>query len=403
MRKDDIKAILAAVGPRGFEKVWGDLLEGRNADGTQRPKLDPNSVSIQALYEGLVGSKDSLPSYARSSSAYNYIELQEQVESTAFPSAIGMLIASRVMDAYNQIALVGDSLVTKMTSRQRNERIVGFTSLEGPLEVAEGTPYQESGFGEKYVTTEAFKKGRIIEVTEEAIFFDQTGQILMRASRIGEMAAQERERTILAGVLDVGSGAAGYHDVYRPNGVATPLYTAPALLATPTPLTTWQQFNTVLQHHALNITDDRAVVGEREPILWNPRQVLVARQNLGTISSIMAATMFQFQPGATDASVVTTGPNPLSSLMPGLSVVSSPMVDFLANVPGSRYDDARDWFVGDFPKQFVWNEIWPIQTSRSRQDDEAAFRRDIIARFKVRYFGGIAAIDNKYVVKVNAA
>jgi hypothetical protein len=84
-------------------------------------------------------------------------------------------------------------------------------------------------------------------------------------------------------------------------------------------------------------------------------------------------------------------------------VLSSPLIDYLASVTGSRFDDAADWFLGDFKKQFVWQEIWPLQTQRAQQNDEAQFRRDIVARFKVRYYGGISALDHRYVVKSNAA
>jgi len=402
MRIDDIKAIYRAAGPRGFPRVIKNMLEGRNSLGEEIPKTPPEKFSLRALWEATVGRpEETLPSYM--SGALNGMELQEANESTSFINATSQLINAKVIEGYTGVARIGDSLVTTMTSRLRSERIVGFTSLEGPLEVPEGTAYQESGFTEKYVTTETAKKGRIIELTEEAIFLDQTGQVLMRAQRIGEMTAQERERTIIGGILDVGSAVPGYKDVWRPSGVAAALYSAANnnFLATATTLTDWQQIDTVLQYHAENVRDDRLVVAEREPILWMPRQLLVSRKKLGTASRILSATQFQSQPGATDASAVMISGNPLNSIIPGLSVVSSPLIDYAANLVGSRYDDSDDWFLGDFPKQFIWQEIWPITTVRAQQNDEAAFSRDIVARMKVRYWGGIAAIDNKYVIKVN--
>ena len=388
------------IGPRNFVRVLAEALTGAGDGAGKIKKTDASSLSIRALYEAMVGPVERR---LDGIDHLNYLEMQESLDSTLFPSATGVLIASKVMDGYNNVPRVGDSLVTNMPSRLRSERIVGFTEQEGPLEVPEGTAYQESGFGEKYVTTETAKKGRIIEVTEETIYFDQTGQILMRAQQFGEQAAQEREKVILAGVVDVGSGAAGFKDVYKPLGVATALYSAANanLLSTATSLVDWTDIDEVLQFHAANITDDRAVVAEREPILWMPKQLLVARKKLGTAARILSATEQRSQVGATDASSVTISGNPLQNILPGLSVVSSPLIDYLANVTGSRYADSFDWFLGDFQKQFIWQEIWPLQTMRSRQDDEAAFRRDVVARFKVRYFGGIAAIDHRYVIKVN--
>ena len=407
MRTSDIRSMVKELGHTGFVNVFADLLEGRDQRGKEVPKLKPELVSIKALFEGLVGSvEEHLPSMRSSGGRFNFIELQEAVDSTAFPSATGVLIAAKVIEGYNAPGMIGDQLVTNMPSKLKSERIVGFTALEGPTEVAEGLPYQESGFTEKYVTTQTAKKGRILEVTEEAIYFDQTGQILMRASRLGEQTAEEREMTILAGVLDVGSGAAGIKDVYFPSGTATALYsTANGTLAgssVANPLTDWRNIDTVLKHHATNIRDDRAVAGERLPIVWMPKTLLVGRAIAGSAAYIMNASQVIMQPGATDATSQTWTPNPINGLVPGLRTLTSPLIDYLAGLTGSRYNDALDWFLGDFQKQFIWQEIWPLQTLRSRQDDEPAFRRDIVARFKVRYYGGVNAVDHRYVIKSNA-
>jgi len=405
MRVDDIKAVYKALGSRGFSMAIADLLEGRDQLGRQIPKKRAEEFSIRALWEALVGPVgETLPSYM-SAGRFNFIELQEAVDSSSFPNAVGVLISNKVIEGYDQPMMIGDQLVTTMTSKLRQERIIGFTSLEGPLEVQEGMPYQESGFGEKFVTTDTAKKGRILEITEEAIFFDQTGQLLMRASRLGEMTREEREVVILGGVLDVGSGAIGFKDVYRPSGVATTLYSAANtnLVTGNNPLVDWTDIDAALLYHANNAKDDRLVAGERLPIIMNPRVLLTGRGLMGSAARILSATEHRSQPAATDASSVLITGNPVNNIAPGLKQLSSPLVEYLAGLAGSRYNDANDWFIGDPQKQFIWQEIWPLQTMRAMQNDEAQFRRDIVARFKVRYFGGIAAIDTKYWLKVNAA
>lgn len=400
MRIDDIRSIVKEHGRKAFVQVLGEALVGAN--GVK--KLAPEKVSIRALWEGLVGPVHATLGPSRVVDGLNFMEIQEQIDSTAFPSATGVLIAAKVIEAYENVPRIGDMLVTPMPSRLKSERIVGFTALEGAQEVPEAMPYQDSSFTEKYVTTETAKKGRLLSITEEAIYFDQTGQIMMRAGRIGEATAQEREKTILSGIVDVGSAAAGYKDVYRPSGTAGTLYLAgnTNLLATATPLVDWTDIDETLQYHATNVRDDRAIAAEREPILWMPNTLLVARRLLGTASRILSATEHRSQPGATDASNVLISGNPLQSVLPGLRVLSSPLIDFFSTVTGSRYDDARDWFLGDFAKDFIWQEIWPLQTFRAPAMNEDQFNRDVIARFKVRYYGGVAAIDTKHVVKVNA-
>lgn len=63
----------------------------------------------------------------------------------------------------------------------------------------------------------------------------------------------------------------------------------------------------------------------------------------------------------------------------------------------------NDWYLGDFKKQFVWTEIWPVQTFLQQSDSEAAFDRDVVLRVKVRYFGGVSAVDTAFVTKVDGA
>lgn len=401
MRASDIKDLIRAVGPRGAATVIADLLEGRDQRGREVKKVKPEQFSVRALWEGIVGPcEETLPNYSHGTGRLNFIDIQEQVDSTMFPSIMGVLISAKVIEGYDLVAAIGDNFVTTMPSKLRSERIVGFTSLEGPLEVPEAMPYEESTFGEKFVTTDTAKKGRILEITEEAIFFDQTGQMLMRAARLGEMAREERELVILSGVLDVGSAAAGYKDIYRPSGVATTLYSTANqnLVAGNNALVDWTDIDAALLWQSQNVVDDRAVAGERLPIPMTPRVIFVGRGLLGTAARILNAT--EHRSGTTD--ILITG-NPLAAIAPGLQLLSSPLVSYLAGVTGSRYSDANDWFIGDPKKQFIWQEIWPLQTMRAMANDEAQFRRDIMARFKVRYFGGMAAIDTKYWLKVNAA
>lgn len=406
MRRDSIKAMAKELGPRGFAFALADLLEGRDQLGAAVPKIRAEDLSLRVLWEALVGpAEETLPFAMRSSGRLSVIEMQEAVDSSAFTSATSVLIASKVIEGYEQPGMIGDELVTVMGSRLKSERIVGFTSLEGPQEVAEGMAYNESSFAEKYVTTDTAKKGRILAITEEAIFFDQTGQILVRAARLGEQTRLEREEVILAGVLDIGTGTAnGYKSVYRPSGTAETLYAAGNnnYLSTATPLVDWTDIDEALQYHAENVRDDRAASGERRPIVFFARDLLVARKLAGTAARILTATEQRSGDITTGTGAQLISGNPVRNIAPGLRVLSSPMIDYLAGLTGSNYDDSDDWLIGDFKRQFIWQEIWPLQVLRARQDDDAAFRRDVVVQHKVRYMGGIAAVEERFVIKVNA-
>ena len=86
--------------------------------------------------------------------------------------------------------------------------------------------------------------------------------------------------------------------------------------------------------------------------------------------------------------------NPVGGL---LEVLSSPFIDEQGG------QAVNDWFVGDFRRQFVWTEIWPVQTFLQKSESESAFERDVVLRVKVRYYGGVSAVDTVFVTKVDGA
>lgn len=361
------------------------------------PRMHAEDFSLRALFEGLVGPVEEHLSFAKDGLGFQEMgNVSEAVATGAFPSAVGQLVSTMVIDGYeDDSGFIGDQLVQRMPSRLRNERIVGFTSLQGPKEVIEGQAYEESTFSEKYVASRETKRGRLLSITEEAIFFDQTNSVLDRARQIGYYARQERERRIIRAVIDADSGEA----VYQPQGVAEALYSAGNnnLLTTATPLVDWTDIQEVLTFHALNVADDRETDDNMggQPIVWMPRILLTATENAGVAARIVSAT--QFGGGATD---MVTG-NPLETLTPGLRSLSSPFIDQATD--GDQWDDPSDWLIGDFQRQFKYKEIWPLQTLRAPAQNQEQFERDIVVRFKIREYGDVLATDEKYVVRVNAA
>jgi hypothetical protein len=288
-----------------------------------------------------------------------------------------------------------------MPSRLRGQKIAGFKALAGPTEVAEGHPYEESTFEEKYVTTEETKQGRVLSISEELVAFDQTGEINRRARALGFYLRQERERTIVRAVVDADAPNGKY--VYRPNGAGETLYqsdgsnrnwvgsgntTSPAYNAA-VPLADWTDIEEVLSYRATEVKDDR-IDGTQRPIVAPVRQILVAENLRGTARSIIHSTEVTTGDGTNER----RSANPVQGLV---EVLSSPFIDELGGQALS------DWYIGDFRRQFVWTEIWPVQTFLQRSESEAAFERDVVLRVKVRYYGGISAVDTVFVTKVDGA
>jgi hypothetical protein len=392
MRRDDIRGLVKTQGVRSVVESINNLLEGRTLENGVKIKLRPDQFSIRELWEGFVGDvEETLPSAGGESL------IQEEVNSTGFVATSRLLIAATVIAAYNSVPTIGDQLVTDMPSKKRFETIAGFTESEGLKDVNESMPYEDSGLGEKYVTSQVGKRGRLIYVTEEAIMEDQTGQLLMRAQRIGKMAAIDKEKTIINGVLDK------FGTVYKPSGTATGLYstthgnlmgTAGAVtgFTTAVPLVDWSDIDEVEQFYPLSIKDDRAI-GDQDPIIWSPDTLLVPNAKKATGLRIRNATEIRIKTDSGNTNTVFT--NPKAGMF---NVLSSPFIAS-SGVAGA----AADWYYGNFKDQFYWHNVWPVQTFAQGANSQNAWERDVVAGYKVRYLGGVMAMDFRHVVKVKAA
>ncbi|GIX05585.1 MAG: hypothetical protein KatS3mg114_1454 [Planctomycetaceae bacterium] len=326
-------------------------------------------------------------------------ESHSGVHTALFQVVTAELIGRKVLEGYeDDSGFIGDRLVSVLPSQGRNLKLAGFRALSGPSEVPEGHPYEEATFGEKFITTQESKQGRILSINEELIAFDQTGEINRRAMALGYYLRQERERTIIRAVSDADAGQG--HFVYRPAGQGRPLYptdgshrnwigpgnTTSPDFAQPIPLTDGNSLDRVRSYRAVEVLDDR-IDGPPRPIVTPLRQLLVPERLLSRARSIVHATEIGWQEQGRSVRLA----NPWRG---ELEVLSSP---FLDEQGGSAL---HDWYLGDFKRQFVWTEIWPVQTFLQRSDSEAAFERDVVLRVKVRYYGGISAVDTRYVTKV---
>ena len=396
MQGQNLRDLIESLGPDKFYRKACDLLNEKKvtADDFSYYELAEACGVLSGLRQTREAFSDSRPTAAL---------LQESnpgASTHLFQVMTGELIGRKVIEGYeNTDGFIGDSLVTVVKSSLRSQKLAGFRALAGPTEVAEGHPYEESSFEEKYVTTSEAKQGRILSINEELIAFDQTGEINRRAMAMGYYLRQERERTIVRGVTDAESSAGNF--VYRPNGAGTSLYktngssrnwvgagnTTSSSFDAAIPLIDWTDIEEVLHYRATEVKDDRSD-GTSRPVIAPAKFILVPEALRGTARSIVNATeVTNITP---DGEMQMA--NPFGGMM---QVLSSPFID----EQGGQAEN--DWYVGDFARQFVWTEIWPVQTFLQRSESEAAFERDVVLRIKARYYGGISAVDTAFVTKVD--
>jgi hypothetical protein len=398
MSRQSLASLIESLGPEGFyHRVCGLLNEG---------KLSSDDFSYHELADacGVLPRLRQMNELRQpiTNASLALAESNPGVGTNLFQVVTGELIGRQVIAGYEEDSgFIGDRLVTILPSRLRSQKIAGFKALAGPTEVPEGHPYEESSFEEKYVTTIETKQGRVLSINEELITFDQTGEINRRARALGYYLRQERERTIIRAVTDADAAAGQF--VYRPNGTGETLYnangsnrnwvgagnTTSSGFNAAVPLVDWTDIEEVLHYRATEVVDDR-IDGTPRPMVAPVRQILVPENLRGTASSIVNSTEVTLINGDHRTQVA----NPVKGLV---EVLSSPFIDEQGG------QAANDWYLGDFARQFVWTEIWPIQTFLQRGDSPAAFERDVVMRVKVRYYGGLSAVDTAFVTKVDGA
>ena len=78
--------------------------------------------------------------------------------------------------------------------------------------VASGMPFPHAGFGERYIEAPSTtKRGFIVPVTKDAIFFDRTHMLLKNAAEVGEALGVNKEKRIAQLI-------AGITNNYKENG-----------------------------------------------------------------------------------------------------------------------------------------------------------------------------------------
>ncbi len=360
----------------------------RLSEAIETRQLRPEEFSLRDLAETLI--PDGLE-WVRSLDPCEGRALMESegVESSAFLNITGRIISTKIREAYEQEAFKASKLVSIISSKLSRERIPGIGRIKGGVtEVAEGMPYPNAGFGEEYVDTpETTKHGLIVPVTREAIFFDQTGLILKRASEVGEILGADREKRILDMIL-------GITNTYSLNGVSFNTYYESSNSSpwvnklSGNELTDWRNVDAAEQLFAAMCDDATGL-----PILVNPDAVLVMPGKRFTAAQI-------FYPGnSVWSNSDGTQKVAMSNLLGDYSLQNSAYAYQRLIASGISAEEAsKYWFIGNFKKAFAYVENWGLTVSRSAASGESNFTQDILVRFKASERGVPAVLDPRCAV-----
>lgn len=310
------------------------------------------------------------------------------VQNSDFASLTGQIIYSQTLEGFSLPEFIGDRLFRVVPSQFEREKVprLGVTMGDDDLSVQETEGFPYAAMSSFFVETpDTIKRGIILALTKEALFFDRTGMLLEQAREIGRKIALNREKRM----LDV---ALGLVDVYKPNGNS----------AEATYQTTGSRINTKTTNALVDWTDVEAaellfddindpVTGE--PIDVTPNTALVPK-------GLEKTANYVFAQGTTYSNAVTRSasgaPEPTyTNPTGGYSVLSSPYIK-------SKQGNQTTWYVGEFQRALVYMENYGLTVDQAPPGSDAEFTRDVVTQFKASERGAAGVLEPRRIVKCTA-
>lgn len=373
----------------GYNPAERELKEGLAAN----PR-DCERVSIREMFEELVPDgreavRNFNPKYASSAVA---IREANAVQSGAFANVSGIVVTTMVEDSAKHEDFIGDLLCTTRSSPYQTERLPMISDIGDEAElVGEGEAYPLAGVTEDWIDTPPTKKrGKIVPLTKEAVFFDRTGELLSKAGDVGYWLGVNREKRI----IDV---ATGQTDTYNRKGRgATTTYGDSSgshdwdNLAASNALVDWTDID-VAQQLADEIVDPNT----GEPVMIQFKEILVPKALKAAAERIISATEIRFGAGGSTSTSGTVAVSRQPSVANQLKLVTNAWVS-------DRTSSTSTWFIGDFKAAFEYLENWPITVVQAPQGSHEEFKYDIVIQWKASEMGVAHARRPRLVVKCTA-
>lgn len=390
MQGQNLRQLWESLGPVGCMQRLTEALEQK--------LLRPEDFSLRELAWAFCGEgwpRALSPERLERHGQQALLEAGEGVDVSAFSGITGQLFYSKIMEGWQRASRVADALVQTVPTRLDGEKLPWLGHIDGgDEEVRPGQPFPEVGFGERFIETpRTTKKGRILSLTREAIFFDHTAQMIRQAIDLGEALAYRRELDILKVVL-------GRVNNYKLNGTATGTYQEASPWINSVggkTLTDWTSINEAYVLASQTVEPDTNM-----PLMIEFKQLLVMPARLFTARRIVSATEISH----TAPGFATSGePRQTTSLnipeVRNLEVLATPLAYQLLVDEGLDGATINDWwFIGDFKRAFAWMENWPLTVVQAPPQSAKEFEQDIVARWKASYRGVAAVLEPRVVFKL---
>lgn len=356
--------------------------------------MKPEDVSIKQLFEGSIPDGrelvETFDPRKGGSSNRTLVEAAGAIASSDFSSISGQIVYTRLIEKLQAEENVFTQMIPTQSTPYDGERIAGIDGLGDSAEIVpEGENYPLISVGEDWIDTPSTtKRGFIVPITKEAIFFDRTGRLLQEAGKVGESLAINKEKRAIDCVIDENTTAHRYK--WRGTTYATYQTTSPwDNITASNGLLDWTDIDAANQ--TLNgITDPST----GEPVVVEADTLICCKQLEMIAQRIINATTIRV---ATPGWATSSNPNEteLSNPMSGAyNLVSTRLL-------AARQATDTTWYYGNPKKAFVYMENWPIAVITEEGGYEM-FHRDIVTQYRCSERGQYATLEPRMMTENTA-
>ena len=353
-----------------------------------REEFNTGRFRLRGLFEALVDDgREWIDLYCapQDQGGYRMLESSDLVSTKLFTNVMGQWLYNTVLDAYKMPELIGDLLVPTVPSIEKFERIPGIVALGDDSEIVdEGGLYPNAITTERWIETpETQKRGTMIPITKEAMFFDKTNLVMDIGKGVGRVIAINREKRILDCVC-------GITTTYKKNGAAAVATYGSENTKASNPLVDWSSLDASWQLFSQMTDPDTG-----EPIVVTPDTLIVPPALTMTTNRIVNGTLTITNTnnslGTANRETRVDG----NSLRQSVSVFSNQYVR-------DRTSSDTTWFYGRPRETFVYMQNWPLTVESEGKDGPQSFERDIIMRFKASERGVCGVRERLFNMKNTA-
>lgn len=309
-------------------------------------------------------------------------KLREAVAETAFPTLLRAGVQNFLFDGYEQVGVVYPDLVRTVNSDKFEELYAPLYGAELPKQVNPSQRFEGSRLAGLDKRLRNIKFGRMLEVERELVDDDQTGQIVQKASTMGERVRYVEELAVMNAII-----AASYtSEIGNVNGSGGAL-TQPSLE------------KATIELHLMKDPLGQLIMVQPDTLLVSPSDEFNAAKLLQSAlqPSVPGASGQTANTASSGGTGWTMTMNPLQGLF--ALKVSRFLPSSLSTVKGLDSTNGAV-FLMQAKKSLVFQDRDALEVAQEATNAGESFNRDQY-RWRVRRRFNTAVIESRYIYRIN--